>query len=48
MMRANPDLTFTDNSSGAIDDYSNAGTLHIYDSGDTGFYLYDFIAEAEL
>jgi len=48
MMRANPDLTFTDNSSGTVSDYGNAGGLHIYDGGDTAWYLYDLIAEAEL
>ena len=48
MMRANPDLTYTATGGAASSDFSNAGGVHLYDSDDDGWLIYDFIAEAEL
>ena len=48
MMRANPDLTYTASGGATTSDFSNAGGLHLYDSDDDSWLIYDFIAEAEL
>ena len=48
MMRANPDLSYTVFGGTVSNDYSNAGTLQLYDSDDVNWGVYDVIAEAEL
>ena len=48
IMRANPDLTYSTTGGAVSTDYSNAGRAHLYDNDDDSWYLYEFIAEAEL
>ena len=48
IMRANPDLTYTELNGAVSADFSNAGHAHLYDSDDDSWVIYDFIAEAEL
>jgi hypothetical protein len=47
-MRVEPSITYTAGGGALSNDYSTPSNLQFYDSNDNTWYLYDFLAEAEL
>ena len=48
IMRTNPDLSYIVSGGAVSQDYSNAGTLQLYDSDDANWLVHSILAEAEL